>query len=106
MTIPALTRDQRYYLGKLIWRNIDGVAENVNRLMEAINSDPHSAVRVVGVHKWERAAEVLQALRDLVGKLEASASQATVEQAVAQLRDLAGVDDALRPHQGMLTEMG
>lgn len=106
MTIPALTRDQLYYLGKLIWKNIDGVAENVNRLMEAINSDPHSAVRVVGAREWERVAETLQTLRDLLKKLEASTSQDTVEQAVAQLRDLAGADDALRPHQGMQTEMG
>jgi len=56
--------------------------------------------------EWERVAETLQTLRDLLKKLEASTSQDTVEQAVAQLRDLAGADDALRPHQGMQTEMG
>ena len=95
MTIPALTDSQRFYLGKLIWTHIDGVAENVNGLIGAINRDVHSGVRVVATHEWERASAALHALQELVPQLEQWPAHFTIDHVLIQLR---GVIEAHESH--------
>lgn len=47
MTMPKLTREQRERLGHLIWAHVDGVAENVEHLIRAINADSLTGIRIV-----------------------------------------------------------
>jgi len=89
MTIPTMSDDQRRYLGKLIWNHIDGVAENVNTLLNAINRDVICGVRVVATQEWEKANAALRSLQDLAKHLDESSASVTIEHLVAQLRDLA-----------------
>ncbi|MGC4105245.1 MAG: hypothetical protein QM753_02670 [Thermomicrobiales bacterium] len=97
MTIPTLSDEQRRALGRLIWDHIDGVAENVQTLLSAINRDVICGVRVVATQEWEKANAALQALQDLAAQLEERASSVTTDHLRGQVRELAATIERVAP---------
>jgi hypothetical protein len=70
LTVPKLTRDQRERVGKLIWTHVDGVAENVESLIRAINADSLSGIRIVATDEWEKCLRAAKSLQQLLQFLE------------------------------------
>ncbi len=69
MTIDLLDT-QKERIGRLLWEHIDGVARNVMPVINALNNDPASGIRVVSREEWERCLARLHELQQVVGELE------------------------------------
>lgn len=78
MTITLL-ESQKERIGRLVWENIDGVARNVMPMLQALNNDPTSGIRVVTRDEWDRCLERIHELQRTVTQLEQRAADYTRE---------------------------
>ncbi len=77
---------QKERLGRILWANIDGVARNVMPLINAVNGDVATGVRIVAIEEWERCQERLHALYDLLLDLESRTVECSQAQIAGRLR--------------------
>lgn len=90
MSVPALSRDQRERIGKLIWAHVDGVAENVEHLIRAINTDSLAGIRVVAADEWDRCQRAAKQLQTLLLAMEDHATREIMDSMRSRLHSLTG----------------
>ena len=90
MTVPKLSREQRERVGKLIWTHVDGVAENVEYLIRAVNTDSMVGIRIVATDEWERCVRAAKQLQVLRHYLEQHAPKDLATTILPRLRTMTG----------------
>jgi hypothetical protein len=69
MTLDLLD-SQKERIGRLLWEHIDGVARNVMPVLNALNADPGTGIRVVSREEWDRCRARIHELQRAVAELE------------------------------------